>query len=91
MELERAGMSTTANAVPRAGWTRTFWAALLSLFMPGLGQIYAGSLRLGVILLAIGVLLLTGVRLLTRAVPPLPAYVGLAGILLACLTVLGLG
>jgi signal peptidase I len=38
------------SAPIRRGWLRAVWAGLLSLVFPGLGQIYAGWWRLGVIL-----------------------------------------
>ena len=84
-------MSNSGSEPPRGDWPRAVWGALLSLFMPGLGQIYARSWRLGVILLAIGILLVAGIRLLTRLVPPLPACLVFGLGLLACLLVFDLG
>ena len=78
-------MSHSDSAPSHADWPRALWGVLLSLFFPGLGQIYARSWRLGVILLAISVLLLAGIRLLTRLVPPLPGYCVLGLGLLVCL------
>ena len=37
-------------APARNDWLRALWAGLLSLILPGLGQVYAGAWRLGVIL-----------------------------------------
>jgi signal peptidase I len=66
---------------------RPLWAGLLSLLFPGLGQVYAGAFRLGVMLFVLGIvghLLLGG---LTRISAPEPAAVavfialGIVGIL----------
>ncbi len=84
-------MSDTDGETRGADWPRALWGVLLSLFMPGLGHIYARSCRLGVVLLAIGILLLACIRLLTRAVPPLPLYFAVGMGLLLCLILFALG
>jgi signal peptidase I len=76
-------MASTDSVPPGNDWPRVLWSALLSLFMPGLGQIYARSWRLGVILFSITILLMVGIRLLTRAGPPVPACLVLGMGLLA--------
>jgi len=68
-------LPTADNEATRGGWPCAVCGALLSLVMPGLGQIYARSWRLGLVLYAISMLLGVAGRLYTRAVPPLPAYV----------------
>jgi signal peptidase I len=84
-------MTEPDTAAPHEDWPRAILSALLSLFMPGLGHIYARSWRLGVILAAITILLLTGFRLLTRTLPPRPVFFVLGMGLLVCVIVLGLG
>ncbi|MBS0223537.1 MAG: signal peptidase I [Proteobacteria bacterium] len=37
----------------RGSWPRALWAGLLSFYQPGLGQVYAGTWRLGVVLFLI--------------------------------------
>jgi hypothetical protein len=39
-----------APVLTRGSWPRTLWAGFLSLGLPGLGQIYAGAWRLGILL-----------------------------------------
>jgi signal peptidase I len=82
-------MSNVGSEPKSSDWPRTLWGVLLSLFMPGLGHIYARSWRLGVILLAIGILLLAGIRLLTHLVPPFPGYFVIGAGLLICLMAFG--
>jgi signal peptidase I len=66
---------TDEAAPPRSDWLRALWAGLLSLVLPGLGQVYAGAWRLGVILyvaaIALDLLWIT----LTRFVLPTPGAV----------------
>ena len=80
-------MSGNENEVLRGSWSRAVWGGVLSLINPGLGQVYARSWRLGVVLLSINVLLLLCIKGLTRVVPPLPWSIGLyCGLLVAVVT-----
>jgi hypothetical protein len=36
-------MNARPQPGPRSGWLRALWAGLLSLVLPGLGQVYAGG------------------------------------------------
>ncbi len=83
-------MGNTDGEPARMDWPRAVWGAVLSMVIPGLGHIYARSWRLGVILIAIGIVLVAGIRLQTRAVPPLPIYFVSGLGLIACLIVFGL-
>jgi signal peptidase I len=51
-------------------WLRALWAGLLSLILAGLGQIYGGAWRLGVILYVAAVALDLSLIGLTRFMPP---------------------
>ena len=53
-------------------WLRALWAGLLSLILPGLGQVYGGAWRLGVVLYVIAIGIDFSVLDLTRLVPPTP-------------------
>jgi signal peptidase I len=70
-------MADTTNETIRGGWVRAAWAALLSLAIPGLGQIYARSWRVGVLLFAISTLPTAGCLWLTRAMLPTPPIVSI--------------
>jgi signal peptidase I len=75
-------MSDPATSAKR-GWPRALWAGLLSLVLPGLGQVYAGAWRLGMVLyvaaIAIDLLWIE----LTKLVPPTAAaLVTSAGVVL---------
>ena len=59
-------------APAKSGWLRASWAGLLSLVLPGLGQVYAGAWRLGVVLYVIAIVIDFSVLRLTRLVPPTP-------------------
>jgi signal peptidase I len=65
---------------------RPLWAGLLSLVVPGLGQVYAGAWRLGAALFAVVIALQLVLGLLTRLTAPEPPAVaifmviGMAGI-----------
>ena len=63
---------TDVAAPARSGWLRVSWAGLLSLVLPGLGQVYAGAWRLGVVLYVIAIAIDFSVLGLTRLVPPTP-------------------
>jgi signal peptidase I len=67
-------MSDVASSA-RNGWLRALWAGLLSLILPGLGQVYAGAWRLGVILYVAAIALDLAWITLTRFVPPTPGAV----------------
>jgi len=56
-------------------WLRALWAGLLSLILPGLGQVYAGAWRLGLVLYAAAIVIDFSWIALTRFVPPTPAAV----------------
>jgi signal peptidase I len=56
-------------------WLRALWAGLLSLVLPGLGQVYGGAWRLGVILYVAAIALELSLIGLTRLVPPTPGIV----------------
>jgi signal peptidase I len=72
-------MSDVASSA-KNGWLRALWAGLLSLILPGLGQVYAGAWRLGVILYVTAIALDLSWITLTRMVPPTPgAVAGCAG------------
>jgi signal peptidase I len=72
-------MSTAA----KNDWLRALWAGLLSLLLPGLGQIYAGARRLGPVLYVIAIAIDSSSIILTRLVLPTPvAVVALTGMLL---------
>ena len=84
-------MGNTVDEPARMDWPRALWGVVLSIVVPGLGHIYARSWRLGVILLAIGICLVAGIRLQTRAVPPLPTYFVSGLGLILCSLVFALG
>jgi len=63
----------------RGNWARALWAGLLSLVLPGLGQIYAGWWRFGVVLFIGGLALGAAFLGLTWRVPPTPVIVATAG------------
>ena len=56
--------------MPRGPWWKALLGALLSLLMPGLGQIYARVWRLGIILLATNFAINIVARAATHALPP---------------------
>jgi signal peptidase I len=62
-------------APARNDWLRASWAGLLSLVVPGLGQIYAGAWRLGIILFGAAIAFDLSWVTLTRLVPPTPGTV----------------
>jgi signal peptidase I len=62
-------------APAKTGWLRALWAGLLSLILPGLGQVYAGAWRLGLILYVAAIALDLSVIGLTRIMPPTPGVV----------------
>ena len=59
----------------KSGWLRALWAGFLSLILPGLGQVYAGKWRLGVILYIAAIAFTLSWIALTRLVPPTPGAV----------------
>jgi signal peptidase I len=64
-------------------WLRALWAGLLSLILPGLGQVYAGAWLLGLILYVAATALDFSVIGLTRLMPPTPGIVAAsAGVVL---------
>jgi signal peptidase I len=79
-------MDNIRNEMRPAGWGRALWGGLLSLLMPGIGQIYARSWRLGVVLLGIGLGLTVCFRTL-QSYPLNPAvcaaFILLSGAMLA--------
>jgi signal peptidase I len=60
------------SAKPKTGWLRTLWAGLLSLVIPGLGQVYAGAWGLGFVLYVIAVAFDVAMIGTTRLVLPTP-------------------
>jgi signal peptidase I len=69
---------------------RLFWAMLLSLFTAGLGQVYLGRFRAGILLVGFDVGLdLVGIVLMHR--PPSGRGLALMGLVLVCVTVLRIG
>ena len=63
------------SAAAKNGWLRALWAGLLSLILPGLGQVYAGAWRLGLVLYAAAIVIDFSWIALTRLVPPTPVAV----------------
>jgi hypothetical protein len=61
------------SAVAKNDWFRALWAGLLSLVLPGLGQVYAGVWRLGLILYALAIVIDGSWIALTRLVAPTAA------------------
>lgn len=59
----------------RARWPRALWAGLLSLVLPGLGQIYGGAWRLGIVLYFAVLALTLSWNAVTWIVPPTPGAV----------------
>ena len=70
-------------------WKRAVWSGLLSLVMPGLGQIYARSWRIGVVLPCILTAIYPVLRLIMRFVPSTPATVTVvfAAVIIISLTI----
>jgi signal peptidase I len=62
-------------ASPRNDWLRASWAGLLSLILPGLGQVYAGAWLLGLFLYVAATALDFSLIGLTRLMPPTPGIV----------------
>ncbi len=56
----------------RGGWPRALFAALLSLVLPGLGQVHARAWRLGIALLILSQLAVVALHAATWAMPPSP-------------------
>jgi signal peptidase I len=75
-------MSDVASSA-RNGWLRALWAGLLSLILPGLGQVYAGAWQLGVILYVAAIALDLSWITLTRFAPPTPGAVAASASALA--------
>ncbi|MBV8192298.1 MAG: signal peptidase I [Alphaproteobacteria bacterium] len=65
-------MSDQTKGRPKSGWLRTLWAALLSLVIPGLGHIYAGAWRLGLVFFLVAIAFESALIAGTRIVPPTP-------------------
>jgi signal peptidase I len=63
-------------ATSRGGWPRALWAGLLSLLVPGLGQIYAGAWRQGALLFVLYLILGLLMTALTWMAPPTPRMMG---------------
>ncbi len=78
-------MSDPSDQPIRGSWRCAAWGGVLSLAMPGLGQVYARSWRLGVVLLTVITLLGITTRVLSRLLPPDPAALGLLLALLAAI------
>lgn len=78
-------MSDPSDQPIRGSWRRAAWGGVLSLVMPGLGQVYARSWRQGVVLLTAVTLLGIMTRVLSRLLPPDPAALGVLLALLAAL------
>jgi signal peptidase I len=86
-------MDRIRSAARPGGWGRALWGGLLSLVVPGLGQIHARSWRLGVNLLAIGLVLTVCFRILqTHPLTPAvcPAYLLLVVLMSAFLVASGI-
>lgn len=86
-----ASEAAAETAAPRGGWLRAAWGGLLSLVMPGLGQIYARAWRLGVGLIAASLVLSAVLHGLTYAAAPTPPAVFLAFVGVCAEVVLRLG
>jgi signal peptidase I len=56
----------------RNRWPHALWAGLLSLVVPGLGQVYAGAWGLGVALYVVAIAIDFSSLAFTRLVPPTP-------------------
>jgi signal peptidase I len=54
----------------KGGWLRALWAGLLSLVLPGLGQVYGGAWRLGIVLYVAAIAIDLSWIALTKLVPP---------------------
>jgi signal peptidase I len=80
-------MSETPVVAKSASTWRIAWAALLSLFVPGLGHYYAGERKLGIGILGAGVAFDVAVRMTTYLAEPKPgiflAVAGLAALAVA--------
>jgi signal peptidase I len=59
----------------RGGWLRALWAGLLSLCQPGLGHVYVGKWRFGIVLYLIGVGGMILLAAITRIAAPTPVAV----------------
>lgn len=75
----------------KGGWTRVAWGVVLSVLMPGLGQVYARTWwpGLAVVLAAQG--LMAGLRVLTEQTQPEPRTAAWAAGMLALLPVIWVG
>ena len=80
-----ADSSPASERRPRRRWWLAF---LLSLFAPGLGHLYAGSLSQA--LLAVSACAIFGATSVWLFIQPLGAYVNWGGVLLAVLTLLAI-
>lgn len=68
---------------------RAAYAAVLSLVIPGLGQVHARAWRAGLVLLGINEALSLGARVLTAAAPPiLPAIAAVAAVVLVSIALM---
>lgn len=72
----------TSILAQRNGWPRALWAGFLSLLLPGLGQVYGGAGRLGIILFVSTIALdLSWIALTWRVAPTPGAVAGSAGVI----------
>ena len=65
-------MIAQAKSGPRRSWLRTLWAGLLSLVLPGPGQVYAGAWGLGAVLYLVAVAFDAALIGATQVVLPTP-------------------
>lgn len=65
-------VTATVDAEVRGSWLRAIWGGLLSLLIPGVGQIYARLWRLGAVLMAVNLVFEGGVLAFSHLAPPTP-------------------
>lgn len=90
----QCGTAQSSSAMQSSGspgaWGRAIWSGLLSLVMPGLGQVHARSWRLGVLLLAITMAATVALDVLSQFRPE-PTTVAVSLALIAAFVLFGLG
>jgi signal peptidase I len=71
-------MNAKSEGGAKSGWLRALWAGLLSLLVPGLGQVYAGAWRLGIVLFLVALAFDASLIGATRLVLPTPVALAAA-------------